>query len=440
MCVCCHLGWKREKMLLQRRPSVPCTGYRRNSEEEQAFSDVSSIEDNDATTRMASNVSRWGGRAKLAEKQRQREEAMKLHLEEAARREREQEERALAALAARANSKEDSDDGSAFSDVDDDQKSKSDSVQKFVLEQEGPDTDKVSEASDEEVQQQIAQKPPRTASLDSFGSNSSQSEGEQDLMTPQVFTRNDDANRIRITIQTSIDKPPCSLVVRLRSDWAPLGAARFLELVENKFFENVRFHRVVKGQLAQFGLPVDPSLYQKWGPLVIEDDPVIRSNSRGTLSFASRGPGTRNCQVFMNLCHNKSFDSQGFAPFAEIVQGMEVVDQIYDGYGEIPPKGSGPNPDCIKESGLAYLEGWPKLSIIQSMDVVSRSGGLDIRPSLKTPSFEEPRDPSPRKNSKKVSFSEAPCTVSSATASQSLPERSLSPAGSGLAAARNLKV
>jgi cyclophilin family peptidyl-prolyl cis-trans isomerase len=323
---------------------------------------------------------------------------------------------------------------------------------------EGPDIDKASDASDEEVQLPVKPTQRQVSDSDSFGSDASEEEDEPDRTSPTIIRKNDDVTRVKMMVKTSAGAEPRPLLVRLRSDWAPLGAARFLELTESKFFENVRFHRVVKGQLAQFGLPVDPALYQKWSSCLLEDDPVISSNSRGTLAFASRGPGTRNCQIFINLCNNKPFNSQGFAPFAEIVQGMEVADEIYHGYGEIPPKGSGPDPDVIKQNGLAYLQEWPKLSIIQNMEVCVRES---CRPSLKTASFDdisqtfpglspkksptfdciESNSPCSRKESKKVSFSTKAAFPDAITATRkvSSPERSPSPAGSALSATRHLR-
>src|SRR4051812_43655496 len=48
--------------------------------------------------------------------------------------------------------------------------------------------------------------------------------------------------------------------VMARSSWAPLGAARFHELVGAKFFDDVRFFRVIKGFVAQFGVNGDPKV------------------------------------------------------------------------------------------------------------------------------------------------------------------------------------
>merc|ERR1712107_673408 len=117
------------------------------------------------------------------------------------------------------------------------------------------------------------------------------------------------------------------------------------------------------GFMAQFGIPAEPSKYQKWSKM-IKDDKVTQKNTRGRMSFAMRGPDTRSCQVFINFGDNSSLDSQGFSPFAEVVQGMDMVDAIYNGYGDDPYRGP------IKEQGNACLGGFPKLSYITKAQVI----------------------------------------------------------------------
>merc|ERR1711948_90599 len=107
-------------------------------------------------------------------------------------------------------------------------------------------------------------------------------------------------------------------------------------------------YRVVKDFMAQFGIAANPSVYNKWSTM-IKDDPVKEKNTRGKVSFAMRGPDTRDCQLFINFGDNSNLDSQGFAPFGEVVSGMDAVDEIYSGYGEDPDQGA------ITAQGNAYL-------------------------------------------------------------------------------------
>ncbi|HEY2468556.1 MAG TPA: peptidylprolyl isomerase [Terracidiphilus sp.] len=138
-------------------------------------------------------------------------------------------------------------------------------------------------------------------------------------------------------------------IVQVHRDWAPLGADRFYNLVRNGFFTNASFFRVVPNFVAQFGLSANPAVSKAWRDAKIQDDPVKQSNKRGTLVFAMAGPNTRTTQFFLNFKDNARLDGMGFAPFGEVVQGMENVDKIYPGYGEQPQQ------DLITEQGDAYL-------------------------------------------------------------------------------------
>jgi peptidyl-prolyl cis-trans isomerase A (cyclophilin A) len=161
------------------------------------------------------------------------------------------------------------------------------------------------------------------------------------------------------TFSVAFDTSKGRFVATVHRDWAPLGADRFYNLVKAGFFNDVRFFRVIGGQLAQFGMHGDPGVQAAWRNADIQDDPVRHSNVRGTISFASRGPNTRTTQLFINLRDNSPYDRLGFSPFAEIVSGMEIVDQLYAGYEERPEQ------PLIDEEGNTYLtRAFPDLDYI----------------------------------------------------------------------------
>lgn len=137
--------------------------------------------------------------------------------------------------------------------------------------------------------------------------------------------------------------------MQVHRDWAPLGADRFYNLVRHGFFTNAGFFRVVPNFVVQFGLNANPAVNKVWQEAKIQDDPVKQSNKRGTLVFAMAGPNTRTTQLFINFKDNARLDGMGFAPFGEVVEGMENVDKIYAGYGEQPRQ------DLIVDQGDAYL-------------------------------------------------------------------------------------
>jgi homoserine O-acetyltransferase len=117
--------------------------------------------------------------------------------------------------------------------------------------------------------------------------------------------------------------------------WAPLGTDRFHALVRHRFFDGQRFFRVRAGFIAQFGLHGDPAVIAAWKGRAMPDDERRVPNRRGTLAYAFITSGTRSTQIFINLADNQAtLDPQGFAPFAEIVEGLEVIDRLYAGYDE----------------------------------------------------------------------------------------------------------
>lgn len=152
--------------------------------------------------------------------------------------------------------------------------------------------------------------------------------------------------------------------VEVHRDWAPRGADRFYNLVKAGYYDSVYVHRVTQG-LAQFGFYPDPRINNFWLKRYIGDDPVTQSNTRGRITFAHAGKNTRATQVFLNRRDNVELDAQGFAPFGEVTEGMEVTDRFYGGYGELAPKGSGPDPGQAAFKGNEYLaEQFPELTRI----------------------------------------------------------------------------
>jgi cyclophilin family peptidyl-prolyl cis-trans isomerase len=167
------------------------------------------------------------------------------------------------------------------------------------------------------------------------------------------------------TFSAAFDTSKGRFVVEVHRELAPRGADRFYNLVKSGFFNDVRFFRVIGGQLAQFGMHGDPAVQEAWRDAVIEDDPVRHGNTRGSVSFATRGPNSRTTQLFINLRDNTAYDRLGFAPFGEVVSGMDVVDRLYSEYEERPEQ------PLIDEEGNAYLKReFPNLDYIQKVALV----------------------------------------------------------------------
>lgn len=160
----------------------------------------------------------------------------------------------------------------------------------------------------------------------------------------------------RVTFETS--KGP--FVVQVNRSWSPHGADRFYALVQNNFYDENRFFRVVPGFIVQFGLHDNPKVNEQWDEK-IPDDSVTHSNTRGTITFATEGPGTRTHQVFINYANNARLDRLGFTPFGEVVSGMQVVDSLNAEYGEQPEQ------HFIQTMGNSYLNRlFPRLDYVRT--------------------------------------------------------------------------
>jgi peptidyl-prolyl cis-trans isomerase A (cyclophilin A) len=161
-------------------------------------------------------------------------------------------------------------------------------------------------------------------------------------------------------------------VVEVHRSWAPNAADRLYNLVKIGFYDDTRFFRAVPDFMVQFGLAGDPAVTTKWRQASFTDDPATQSNLRGFVAFARTGrPNSSATQIFVCYENHPSLDRSGFAPFGQVVRGMEVVDDLYKGYGEGAPAGTGPDQHRIENEGNAYLDReFPKLDRILSTRIV----------------------------------------------------------------------
>lgn len=161
-----------------------------------------------------------------------------------------------------------------------------------------------------------------------------------------------------IELSNLTDGKKGEIVIETKPEWAPLGVEQLHKLLDDNFYQDAKIFRVVNDFMVQFGIPAIPSKkYKK----AIKDDKVLHTNARGTISFAMAGKNTRTTQLFINTREkgNKYLDGQGFAPIGVVTKGMELVDQIFSGYGEAPNQG------MIQNRGNKYLDKeFPLLSYI----------------------------------------------------------------------------
>src|SRR5271170_1435145 len=156
-----------------------------------------------------------------------------------------------------------------------------------------------------------------------------------------------------------------TFLIEAHREWSPNGADRFYELVRTKYYDDSRFFRVVPGRWVQFGISGDPKTSQLQRQVTVPDDTLKQHNTRGYVAFSNTGPNTRSTQVYINLGDNTARNDieAGFAPFGQVVEGMDVVEKLYGGYGEHSGGGMrAGHQDEMFASGNTYLDReYPKL-------------------------------------------------------------------------------
>jgi peptidyl-prolyl cis-trans isomerase A (cyclophilin A) len=174
------------------------------------------------------------------------------------------------------------------------------------------------------------------------------------------------------TYDVRFDTSAGEFIIKVTRAWAPNGADRFYNLVKNGFYDDTRFFRAISGFMVQFGINGNPAVSKVWQAARIPPDKVTQSNRKGFITFAmGASPDTRTTQVFINFRNNTNLDGAGFAPFGEVVKGIENVDRIFTGYGEGAPNGKGPAQGRVQAEGNAYLtKEFPKMDYIKSATIV----------------------------------------------------------------------
>jgi cyclophilin family peptidyl-prolyl cis-trans isomerase len=179
--------------------------------------------------------------------------------------------------------------------------------------------------------------------------------------------------------------------IAIHHKWAPLGAQRFLDMVEADYFniQNVPFMRCVHNFLCQFGLageasrqfqdsiPDDPNWLPE-GPTHRDNSIGVKRFNRGYMAFAgarNAANGSRGAQLIIALADNGPLGggSPWEVPWGELVgaHSFETLSKIYTGYGE-----KGPKQGNLQKAGALpkVVEEFPLLDWIQSCHVIDKVG------------------------------------------------------------------
>ena len=164
-----------------------------------------------------------------------------------------------------------------------------------------------------------------------------------------------------------------TFVTESHREWAPHGVDRFYTLIKNGYYTNNAFFRVVPNFIVQFGIHPNATINAAWNKMEIPDEPTLVANTRGTLSYGTRGPNTRTTHLIINFKDNSQHLDPTNAVIARVTKGMGIVDSIYSGYGDLPQfGGKAPEPQRMNKEGNSFLTmEYPKLDYILSTDLIT---------------------------------------------------------------------
>jgi peptidyl-prolyl cis-trans isomerase A (cyclophilin A) len=155
--------------------------------------------------------------------------------------------------------------------------------------------------------------------------------------------------------------------IEAHREWSPKGVDRLYQLIKHGYFTNIPVYRVVPNFVAQFG-GFDTVANKNWEQTKLPDEPVVKSNLKGTLSFARAGRQTRSNQLFINLADNIRLDTSGtstagvigFPVIASVTSGMEVVAKFFS-YNDEPRRNMKRGTDPL----IMFKEKYPQMDYIQ---------------------------------------------------------------------------
>lgn len=156
--------------------------------------------------------------------------------------------------------------------------------------------------------------------------------------------------------------------------WSPLAVDRLYAQIKHRFYDHTLFYRVRPNYVAQFGGD-DTLKIRKWNTVILPDEPVLQPNIRGAISFARSGKDSRDNDLFINLQNNSPrLDTlvaqgvKGYPVLGNVTRGMEVVDGLYNGYGDRVFAHYG----LLMSDKKAFLEKYPRLDSLQRIRLIRK--------------------------------------------------------------------
>ncbi|MCL9807859.1 peptidylprolyl isomerase [Flavobacterium luminosum] len=176
------------------------------------------------------------------------------------------------------------------------------------------------------------------------------------------------------TFQARFETTKGDFEVEFNRDLSPLAVDRVYQQLRHHFYDNVLFYRVVPNFVVQFGSMDSTKTSHTWDQFKVKDEVVKGSNVKGAISYARSGPNTRGNHLFINLKDNTRLDTvsynkvKGFPAFGKVTKGMEVVEQLYSGYGNETMKVY----DSLATKRLEFISRFPQLDAIKKAYIIKK--------------------------------------------------------------------
>ena len=146
-------------------------------------------------------------------------------------------------------------------------------------------------------------------------------------------------------MQATLHTTKGDITIELFEKDAPNTVANFVKLAGEDFYDDVKFHRVIKDFMIQGGDPFtkDDTLSDRWGTggpgyKFADEIHAHNRNEPGTIAMANAGPNTNGSQFFINVADNSFLDTK-HTVFGKVVAGLDVVTAIENvptGFGDRP--------------------------------------------------------------------------------------------------------
>jgi len=138
-----------------------------------------------------------------------------------------------------------------------------------------------------------------------------------------ILKEEDRVNK-EVTIKTSLG----DITVELYGKDAPMTVSNFLILANTGFYDDVIFHRIIKGFMAQGGDPTGTGMGGPGYKFEDELDTIHKTYSRGTMAMANSGPDTNGSQFF--IMHQDYPLPHNYTIFGKVTEGMDIIDKMTD--------------------------------------------------------------------------------------------------------------